>query len=202
MTTIPTPESRRGKTIGQDGFKEEQDRKNRDPHEGGSFYGEISATAPPPAPARPRRTDRPNPEGQTAPSGGTAAAAAPAADATKAEGNRKPTRDPLLSRFFRSITRSDEARDDSAQRSDEGSARRRESPPRQEAPPPNDSSARESAPRAPRPEGVRPVEPNRERPRPSGVERSQPKSAPPPQGSPRGGGSQDQAAPRKPHQER
>lgn len=185
-TTIPTPESRRVKTIGQDGFKEEQDRKNQ--RDDSAFYGGVFASPSIGEPVRPRNRATPkNPEPQAS-----------------------PARDPLLSRFFRSITQSDAdreskpkpnaARDPNANRSDDGSARRRESPPR------DDSSARESNPReTSRPVEARPPDQNRdqsrERTRPSGVERSQPRNPQPqpqPQASPRGGSSDDRAARRNP----
>lgn len=193
-TTIPTPESRRVKTIGQDGFKEEQDRKTQRDESG--FSGGVFVAPAAGEPARTRRTPPQNPEPQASPSGG---GADDAAKATK--------RDPLLSRFFRSITRSDENREPArtpgavgetnAHRSDEGSARRRESTPR------DDRSTRESTPRErPRPVEARPADQNRdqsrERSRPSGIERSQPRTAPPPQASPRGGSSDDRGVRRKP----
>lgn len=194
-TTIPTPESRRVKTIGQDGFKEEQDRKNQRDDPG--LYGGIFVSPSAGEPARPRRSNPRDPEPQASPAPGAAS-----------DSGSTTTRDPLLSRFFRSITRSDEgresgrnpnaARDPNSNRGDEGSARRREATPR------DDSSARESTPRErSRPAEARPAgenrDQNRERSRPSGVERSQPRNAaPPPQASPRGGSSDDRAVRRKP----
>ncbi|MBX7186383.1 MAG: hypothetical protein K1Y01_14690, partial [Vicinamibacteria bacterium] len=191
-TTIPSPEARRAKTIGQDGFKEEQDRKNQRDESGfsGGVYGWPSSAEP----ARPRRG---NAEPQASPSAGS-------------ESGNATKRDPLLSRFFRSITRSDAdresargqnaARDPNATRNEDSSARRRESTPR------DDSSARESAPRErSRPAEARPADQNRdqnrERSRPSGVDRSQPRN-PPPQASPRGGSSDDRGARRRPGQDR
>jgi hypothetical protein len=195
MTTIPTPESRRAKAFGQDGFKEEQDKKSRD---GGSgFSGGVFVTGGH-ASVRPNRTDQPNTDGQPAnPTPG-----ATQGEAVKADTNRKPARDPLLSRFFRSITQSgadrETGRDDSKLRSDDGSARRRESPPprevpaTREAPAGEDARTRESAPRdRGRPVEARPTEGNRDRPRPSPA---------PPQSTPRGGSSEDRGAKRRPHQ--
>ena len=191
-TTIPTPESRRVKTIGQDGFKEEQDRKNQ--REGSGLYGEVFVSPSAVEPARPRRATPQTPEPQASPSGGAGA-----------DSGKATTRDPLLSRFFRSITRSEanreSARTPNASGGDDGSARRREAPPR------DDSSARESTPRErPRPAEARPPDQNRdqnrERSRPSGVERSQPRNPPPPQASPRGGSSDDRGARRKPGPDR
>ena len=195
-TTIPTPESRRGKTIGQDGFKQEQDRKNQ--HDDSGFYGGVFVSPSGSEPARPRRTNPSNPEPQASPTSGSAGS-----DAAKADGSREQTtRDPLLSRFFRSITRSNpdrqSARDPNSERGDDGATRRREAQPR------DDSSAGQSNPREKsRPAEARPADPNRdqsrEKSRPSGVERSQPRSAPPsPKASPRGGSSDDRAARRKP----
>lgn len=200
-TTIPTPESRRVKTIGQDGFKEEQDRKNQRDESG--VYGGVFVS--PSSGARSRRANPQSPEPQPSPSGGASSDSA-----------KPATRDPLLSRFFRSITRSDAdreaarapnaARDPNAARSDDESARRRES-----APPRDDSATRESAPRErARPTEARPPDQNRdqnreqgrERSRPSGVERSQPRNPPPPQASPRGGSSDDRGARRRPQPDR
>ena len=199
-TTIPNPEARRAKTIGQDGFKEEQDRKNQRDESG--FYGGVFVSPSAGEPARPRRTNTPNPEPQASPSGGASG-----------DSGKATTRDPLLSRFFRSITRTDAeretartpnaARDQNSNRSDDGSARRREATPR------DDSSAREATPREPsRPVEARPAarprdqdqnrDQNREKARPAGVERSQPRNAPPPpQASPKGGSSDDRGARRK-----
>ena len=203
MTTIPTPESRRAKAFGQDGFKEEQDRKSRDPIGGSGFSGEVYVTGAAPGPVRPNRTDRTGRDGQPA---GPAPGASPS-EGAKADSSRKPARDPLLSRFFRSITQSSadrgDARDDSRPRTDDGSARRRESPPRHDPPSHDDGTTRAPVPRdRPGPVEARPAEGNRDRPRPSGLDRSQPRNAPPPQSTPRGGGgSDDRAAKRKPHPE-
>lgn len=201
-TTIPNPEARRAKTIGQDGFKEEQDRKNQRDESG--FYGGVFVSPSAGEPARPRRTNPPNPEPQASPAGGAGG-----------DSGKATTRDPLLSRFFRSITRTDAerdaartpspARDPGAARNDDGSARRREAAPR------DDSSAREATPREPsRPAEARPPvrtrdsggDQNRDRSRPPGVERAQPRNPPPPQASPRGGSSDDRGARRKPGPER
>ena len=192
-TTIPTPESRRVRTIGQDGFKDEQDRKNQ--REDSGFNGGVFVSPAAGDTARPRRANPGNPEPQASPSGGGAG-----------DSGKATTRDPLLSRFLRSITRSEAdresarpstpTRDQNAAPGDEGSARRRESAPR------DDSSARESTPRErSRPAEARPPdqnrEQNRERSRPSGVERSQPRNPPPPLASPQGGGSSDDRATRR-----
>ncbi len=191
-TTIPTPESRRVKTIGQDGFKEEQDRKNQ--REDPGFYGGVFVSPSTGEPARPRRANPQNPEPQASPSAGAGG-----------DSGKATTRDPLLSRFFRSITRSEadreSARTPNAGGGDDGSARRREAAPR------DNSSARESTPRErPRPAEARPPDQNRdqnrERSRPSGVERSQPRNPPPPRASPKGGSSDDRATRRKPVQDR
>jgi len=215
MTTIPTPESRRVKTIGQDGFKEEQDRKNQ--HDS-AFYGEVFVSPAAGEAARPRKTNAPSPEPKASPtSGGTGTGG----EAAKANGSRdQSTRDPLLDRFFRSITRSDadratardpnSARDANAKGNDDGAARRRDPQPRDE------SSTRESSPpdRA-RPVEARPVSQNhdqnrdqnhdqsREKTSPSGSGHAQPRkdSAPPPQPTPRGS-SDDHATRRKPGQDR
>jgi hypothetical protein len=183
------------KTIGQDGFKEEQDRKNHRDDSGVS--GEVFVSPSASGGARTRRANPPNPEPQASPTPGSSAS-----DSAKGT-----TRDPLLSRFFRSITRPDaereSARDPNAARNEDASARHRESTPR------DDPSARESTPR----ERSRPVEAQpagqnrdqkREGSRPAGVERAQPRSAPPPppQASPRGGSSDDRGARRKPGQDR
>jgi hypothetical protein len=210
-TTIPTPESRRARTIGQDGFKEEQDRKSQ--QRDSAFYGEVFVSPAAGEAPRPRKTNAPAAEPQASPtsSGNTN-------DAAKTNGSRdQTTRDPLLNRFFRSITRSDAdravtrdpnaPRDANANRSNEDSAHRRETAPR------DDSSARDSNARErQRPTEARPAdenrdqnrEQNRERTRPSGSEHTQPRrnSAPPPQATPRGGSSDDHATRRKPGQDR
>ena len=178
-TTIPSPESRRGRTIGQDGFKDEQDRKGRSRRDDSGLYLESSTGGTGSDASRPRQNDRATPEPQ-----------------------KSPARDPLLSRFFRSITRPyadrDSAHDPNLNRHEENSGRRREPPPR------DDSAARESTPRErSRPVESRPADQNRERSRPSGVERSQPRNPPPPQASPgSSGSSDDRAARRRPQQDR
>jgi hypothetical protein len=192
-TTIPSPESRRGRTIGQDGFKEEQDsRKSRARRDEPGFSSSSSVGSARGDSAQPRQRERTASEPQKSVPG----------DSARAEGGReRATRDPLLSRFFRSITRPDPdqeaARDRSLNRSDEGAARRRESPPRE------DPSARESSPRdQPRPVETRPADQDRARSRPSGVDRSQPRNAPPPQAPPRGSTSSDgRGAKRPPHKD-
>jgi hypothetical protein len=206
MTTIPTPESRRAKTIGQDGFKEEQDRKNT--HDGSALYGEVFVSPAAGETVRPRRSNAKDAEPQPSPASGGAANGA-----TKPVGNRdQATKDPLLSRFFRSITRSDadraqardpNARDAGTNPNDDGSARRRESQPK------DDSAAKESNPpdRA-RPAEARPANQNRDQGRdksaPAGGAHSQPRKdpPPPPQATPRGGTSDDHATRRMPGQDR
>jgi hypothetical protein len=194
-TTIPSPESRRGRTIGQDGFKEGQDRKGRSRQDDSGLSGEVLVAPAGSDAARPRRENRPKtepPAGQTSGS---------ANDSAKAENGRdRPARDPLLNRFFRSITRPDSdretGRDPNTNRSDEGSARRRES-----SPPRDDSSARESNPRErSQPVEAHPAGQNREGSRPAGVEHSQPRN-PPPQASPRGGSQEDHGVRRRPQKD-
>jgi hypothetical protein len=160
MTTIPTPESRRRRGMGQDGFKEEQDnRRNR------NRFDETSHSV-----------------DQTTP-----ASASPA----PAPAREPSTRDPLLSRFFRSITRSDAATDSAAPRGDDSSARRRNDYPRDDSSARDNGGSRErSRPRettAP----PRSIDDGRQRSRPAGGsgERSQPRTSPPPR--PEGGGSSD-----------
>ena len=108
-TTIPTPESRRRRGIGQDGFKDEQDdRKSRsrreDPslslqeNESGNRNGTGSSIGPASAPRQ--RLERATPDGR------------PSSEDQAAQSDRdreREARDPLLSRFFRSITRPDAA---------------------------------------------------------------------------------------------
>lgn len=190
-TTIPSPESRRGRTIGQDGFKDEQDnRKSRARRDDSAFYLESWGSNQGEGPGRTRPNDRAASE---PPQKSPAREAAGTDDRVR----ERTTRDPLVSRFFRSITRPDSDRekapDPYVNRRDDGAARRRESPPR------DDPSARESSPRErPRPVETRPADQNRERSRPSGADRSQPRNPPPPQASPRGGSSDDHGAKRRP----
>lgn len=176
-TTIPTPESRRGKTIGQDGFKEEQDRRART-RPGGGFVLFDSDGAPP-APSdspRPRGGDR---GGSAAPARPSASPAGTDESATERE---RSARDPLLSRFFRSITSQsaqererDRSREQAKGASEEPAARRREGSPRDNPPRDDGASSRDAGSR------------ERYRPQPdSGRERSQPRTSPPPQASPRG----------------
>ena len=189
-TTIPSPESRRRRGFGQDGFKEEQDnRRNR------RFSTESEV---------------PSDQGSSASSGESA--------------REQPQRDPLLNRFFRSITRSDSSNRDSGSSRDEGSGARRREPSsaddssaRDDSSAPengsakgngsakDNSSARENGSR----ERARPAErtapersaPERRSPpprsmdqdsprsRPSSGDRAQPRTAPAPR--PQGGGSSD-----------
>jgi hypothetical protein len=181
-TTIPSPESRRGRTIGQDGFKSEQDgRRNRsrrdDPSPSLNEAGPSTGSDPSQA--------RPAERGTKAPQAGFRDD--PAAPGEKVR--ERPTRDPLLDRFFRSITRPNSTdRAPEPPRNDDPSTERRE-PSRSR----DDSSARESSPRErSRPQESRPPEArrpdeNRERSRPSGGERSQPRATPPPRSTPQGG---------------
>jgi hypothetical protein len=194
-TTIPSPESRRGRTIGQDGFKDEQNnRKSRTRSDGSGISVEAWGSSPASDSARQGPADRQADKGASNP--GTSD------DSARADSSReRATKDPLLSRFFRSITRPQSSdretnRESDPPRTDDPSARRRESPPR------DDSSARDSNPRErDRKVEPKPTEGNRERARPSGGERSQPKSAPPPQSSPRGGGDDNRGAKRRPQQD-
>jgi hypothetical protein len=190
-TTIPTPESRRVRTIGQDGFKEEQDnRRSRGRTNGSVLSIEDAGTSRGYDAARPRSRDRDTSSPRTA-----APAPSSADDSARTEETREqPKRDPLLSRFFRSITSPtsdrDPGREAAPARDDDSAARRREPSNR------DDSSARESAPR----DRSRAQDQDRERARPSGAERersrppsaererSQPRNPPPAQSSPRGGG--------------
>ena len=189
-TTIPSPESRRRRGIGQDGFKDEQDnrRSRARPNDLNSSIG-ASASSPAADSARPRQADRLTPESQLGPRN----------DSARPESSREgPASDPLLNRFFRSITRPNSTEGESAPpRGDDASARRREPQPRDE------SQARESSPprERSRPAEARPGAEGRERSRPSGVEGSQPKNSPPPRTSPQGGSSDDRATRRRPPQE-
>ncbi len=211
-TTIPTPESRRQRTIGQDGFKAEQDKRN-DRTERPDVSIEAWRSSPNPDSARPRQPERGSP---APPAGWDGTEAGSRREPTRAESNGEgSTRDPLLSRFFRSITRPNPTDQGSnPPRNDETSARTRERQPRDgssarrsEPESRDDSAARESRPRErSRPTEARPAEPrrtdeNRERARPSGGERSQPRTPPPPRSSPEGGSSDERGTRRKPHPE-
>lgn len=141
-TTIPTPESRRRRGLGQDGFKDEQDnRRNR--------------------------------RDETSPSVDQSAGSTGAVERAREQN----TRDPLLNRFFRSITRPEATdRDSGTRRGDDAAARdtgaRERSRPRETTAPP------------------RSMDGDQKRSRPSGGgERAQPRSSPPPR--PEGGGSSD-----------
>lgn len=178
-TTIPSPESRRGRGFGQDGFKDEQDNKrNRRLHEDSGILLDQG--------------------GASAASGSTDAPA-------RAESTREqPQRDPLLKSFFRSITRPDSSsssRDSGSARDDNQTTRRRESAPRDDSA--RDGGSRErsrpadqAAPERSAPERRSPpprsMDQDRQRSRPAGGERSQPRTAPAPR--PQGGGSSDDRA--------
>jgi hypothetical protein len=177
QTTIPTPESRRRRTIGQDGFKDEQDnRRNRTrPSGGDAGFVSEDGSAPASDATRPRASDR-NRDAAPRP---TPFDDAPAADASR---DRAP-RDPLLNRFFRSITSQQNAERESGRgtnRSDDAATRRREAAPR-ETPSAGDGRSRERS----QPQEARPRDPARERPAP-GADRAQPRNTPAPQASPRG----------------
>lgn len=175
QTTIPTPESRRRRGIGQDGFKDEQDNRRSRARPSGDVGLVLEESAPVIDGARPRASDR-NREASPRP---TPFEDAPAADATR----ERATRDPLLNRFFRSITSQSGAERDSgrgANRSDDGATRRREAAPR-DYPSAGDEGSRERS----QPQQARPRDPARERPAP-GADRAQPRNSPPPQASPRG----------------
>jgi hypothetical protein len=204
-TTIPTPESRRVRTIGQDGFKEEQDnRRGGGRTNGSSLTIEEGGTSRGYDAARPRPNDRGTSNPRTVAPGTSSAN-----DSARTEDNREqPKRDPLLSRFFRSITSPtsdrEPGRETAPVRDDDSSARRREpsardddsAARRRETSARDDSSARESTPRDRSRsqerdrERARPSGAERERSRPAGVERerSQPRTPPAAQSSPRGGG--------------
>ena len=206
-TTIPTPESRRRRGFGQDGFKEEQDNRGRR-----------------------NRLDETSPSGTDADTGrsrqGNGGAATPEAGrgggnaATKETGSDQPARDPLLDRFFRSITRPDSTgRDSGSSRSDDSATRRRESPPREDnsahetsgrerSTPPATATPERRAPERER-ERERSSPPprtydqgrERERSRPSGGERPEPRAEPRAEPAPKGGSSDNQAARRRPRPE-
>lgn len=196
-TTIPSPESRRGRTIGQDGFKDDQNnRRNRTRFEGATLSID-EGTSPPPS-AETTRPRQPEQGGRAPRPPAGATQTSPAGEETpRAEGNRESAqRDPLLSRFFRSITSPNPDRESArdrnrdretdSNRSDSGATRRRDPAPRDEP------SAREASPR----ERPRSEDSGRERSRP-GAERSQPRNSPPPAASPRGGGSNDDRGSRR-----
>ena len=171
-TTIPTPESRRQKTIGKDGFKEEQnDRRSRTRREDQGISANEGGSVGNPDPSRPRQPERTAPDSR--PRSGDSVGA---------------SKDPLLSRFFRSITKSDSAeRDGGKPPVDDASARR----PRTRSG--DDSSARDDNSR----QKSRPTQDeNRGGSRPAGAGHPEPRPAPPPQASPKGGNSDQHAAKR------
>lgn len=186
-TTIPTPESRRQRSIGQDGFKDEQNgRRSRARHDDSSFSAAEAGPSGDAAASRPRPPERVTPDPRPTDSAHTG---------DSARARDKPAaneRDPLLSRFFRSITKTDSGdREGSRPSADEATARR---------PSPragDDASAREDNPR---PRARPQPEENRGGSRPAGAGRTEPRSAPPPQASPKDGGSDDHAARRRPHE--
>ncbi len=203
-TTIPSPESRRERTIGRDGFKDEQDNRGRGRNRsGGSSYrsedgGDDGVAAAP----RARRAD------PVAPAAPSAAQEAPAA---VDRGMERPTRDPLLNRFFRSLTRPDAGDRSLNPRSgdDQGARRRGEPVVRPEAPPQSrdDGSARSAPtreraePRA-RPSEARPVERSRERSQPPEAARPQPRrEPPPPRPTPEPQSSDERGSRRRSHQD-
>ncbi|MBK5254904.1 MAG: FecR domain-containing protein [Vicinamibacteria bacterium] len=180
-TTIPSPESRRERTIGQDGFKDEQNNhRGRSRRDDSTFSLDESVTSPSSDSARQRSSGRTEADPQ----------ATSRSDDARSRGSQEPpARDPLLSRFFRSITRpSSSGRESSPAREDDSSARRRDPQPR------DDSSARQDNPR----ERSRPSDAGRERARPSGGERSQPRSSPPPRRPPPDGASDNRGERRRP----
>ncbi|MEO5762426.1 MAG: DUF6600 domain-containing protein [Vicinamibacteria bacterium] len=202
-TTIPTPESRRGPAMGQDGFKDEQDRRNRGRRDNSTPAVSAGVSSSSEA-SRDRPVDR-----------GTGSRSAPSADSGSRATDGGAARDPLLNRFFRSITRpnaegesarsGDGSRSGDGNRNDDSSVRRRDPAPRQPqsgdsggASPRtrDDSSARQDGGSQPRPssgsEGSRggSSRPSGgEQARPSGGERSRPRTSPPPESSPSGGSS-------------
>jgi hypothetical protein len=161
-TTIPSPESRRGRTIGQDGFKNEQDNRP------GRAWRYDPGLSPNDGGPSDRSEARPAERGGRTPQAGFRE------DPTAREGSirERPVRDPLLDRFFRSITRpsSTDRLSDPPRNNDSAT-------PRKDAPSRDDSSARESSPRErPRPQEARPPEvrrpaDNQERSRPADDQR-------------------------------
>lgn len=167
-TTIPSPESRRQRGFGQDGFKEEQDnRRNRRILDNTLILLDQSPSVSSGEPAR-RRQDTPADSG-----------AAPADATARGESApEQPQRDPLLNSFFRSITRKDSSSRESGSTREESGTKRREPSAR------DDSSERRSSP------PPRANDSDRQRSRPSGGEKSQPRTEPAPR--PQGGGSSDE----------
>lgn len=187
-TTIPSPESRRERAIGQDGFKDQEDNRNRR----GRNRSEEPAVDQ--DPARPTAAVGSSQPLRVEPSASGRGAAAVPRETEKAK--EHPTRDPLLSRFFRSITRPDSAeRSGQPAENDEGSAveRGRERAPEARTRPRaqprsgDDGSSRErSRPEATRPpREAKPAGNDREPSRPREVERARPRrEAPPPRPTP------------------
>ena len=184
-TTIPTPESRRQRTIGQDGFKNEQnDRRNRARHDDFSLSSQNGGSSDDSTAARQSQPDGVTQNPRPADS------ARAKDDLVPTQRNpERPSRDPLLSRFFRSINRAD-SRDREASRppADEATA----NPPRPRAG--DDASAREDSPR---PRSRPQPEENRGGSRPSGAGRPETRPSPQPQASPDGGGGSDEREARR-----
>lgn len=173
-TTIPSPESRRQRGFGQDGFKEEQDnRKNRRILDDTLILLDQGPSVSPGESGGRRQ-------------GATVDPGAASSDATtRGESAREqPQRDPLLDSFLRSITRKDASSGDSGSQREESGTRRREPSTRREPAARDDSSERRSSP------PPRANDSDRQRSRPSGGENSQPRTAPAPR--PQGGGSSDE----------
>ena len=192
-TTIPNPEARRGKTIGQEGFKEEQGRRSRPDATGLGVILERASRESRESRERADRNQNSRDQRRDA-----------ATESSSREGNSRtdestrPARDPLLDRFFRSITRSSggttRSDDDAGRSRDRG----REGP--EGAAVRSDSDRERRQPAERRPADTRPRsggDPDRSRP--EGVAaRSRPRSDPqPPSSSGRSGPSSDERGARR-----
>lgn len=175
QTTIPTPESRRRRTIGQDGFKDEQDNRRSRTRPSGDASAVIEDNPSASADGARGRTSERTRDAAPRPT--------PFEDAPAADTNReRTTRDPLLNRFFRSITSQSSSERDNGRgsnRSDDSATRRRDPAPRD--PVAGDPPSRERS----QPQEAQPRHPERERPAP-GADRAQPRNSPSPKASPRG----------------
>jgi len=175
MTTIPNPASRRQKTLGQDGFKDEQNnRRNRSHSEGSEASLEEAAS-------------------------NAGEASRPIAAPEAQENRQKATRDPLLSRFFRSITRPSSTGSLYPARPEREPDSARETPSAQRRDPgsrsPSASDPGRSPERAPSPGSAR------ERARPGSGERAQPRATPAPRSTPKPSSADDRGVSRRPRKD-
>lgn len=189
-TTIPSPESRRQRTIGQDGFKDEQNNRRSRARPGGAIFSSGESASPDATAAAPR----PSPES------GSAGNADPAEASRSRNTPEGAMRDPLLSRFFRSLTRPNAA--GSRRAIDSGEGGDPQSGSGESKALSRDPSSRDAGAESIRtPRRTRPQDADRERARPVDRDRSQPRATPAPRTTPNPGASDDRGARRRPRQD-